>query len=386
MTGPLEGIRCIDVSQVIAGPYGSAVLSDYGASVVKVEPLQGEMWRTVGGAGGFLSFNRGKRSLPVQLQSDEGREIFYQLARNSDVLIENFRPGVMHRLKLDYDTLARVNPRLIYVTVTAFGATGPYAHRPGFDPLLQAMTGTERAQGGRHNPPVFLRIPITDHFTALLQAATITCALFNRERTGRGEHVNLSLLRSGIFINAESFTRYEGRPERPLPDKGQYGLGTLDRMFQASDGEWLFLLVEDDDERWHRLLSLPSLAHIAPDARNDLSALAKTLEDVFKTRPAANWLADLEAAGVPSAPVVVGYDRVFWEDVQPMVNGYVVRGEHPERGHMELDGNLIHFSDASPAPDMRMGPTLGQHTREILHELGYNDKAIDRFKATGVTI
>ena len=136
-----------------------------------------------------------------------------------------------------------INPRLIYVSVTAFGPTGPYAHRPGFDPLLQAMTGTERAQGGRHNPPVFLRIPITDHFTALLQAATVTCALFNRERTGHGEHVNLSLLRSGIFINADAFTRYEGRPERPLPDKGQYGLGPLDRMYQASDGEWLFVLV-----------------------------------------------------------------------------------------------------------------------------------------------
>ena len=142
MTGPLNGVRVIDFSQVIAGPYGSAVLSDYGASVVKVEPLQGEMWRSVGGAGGFLAFNRGKRSLPIQLQTAEGREIFYQLARNSDVMIENFRPGVMERLKLDYHTLAAINPRLIHVSVTAFGPTGPYAHRPGFDPLLQAMTGT----------------------------------------------------------------------------------------------------------------------------------------------------------------------------------------------------------------------------------------------------
>jgi crotonobetainyl-CoA:carnitine CoA-transferase CaiB-like acyl-CoA transferase len=386
MTGPLDGVRCIDFSQVIAGPYGSAVLSDYGASVVKVEPLQGELWRGVGGAGGFLAFNRGKRSLPIQLQTPEGREIFYQLVRNSDVLIENFRPGVMERLKLDYHTLAAINPRLIYVSVTAFGPTGPYAHRPGFDPLLQAMTGTERAQGGKHNPPVFLRIPITDHFTALLQAASVTCALFNRERTGLGEHLNLSLLRSGIFINADAFTRYEGRPERPLPDKGQYGLGPLDRMYQASDGEWLFLLVEDDGERWQKLRSVPALSRIAEDARNDAEALSAELEAAFKTRPAAEWLADLEAAGVPSAPVVTGYDRTFWEDVQPMVNGYVVRGEHPERGHMELDGNLIHFSSGPAEPEMRMGPLLGQHTREILRELGFNDKAIDRFKATGVTI
>jgi crotonobetainyl-CoA:carnitine CoA-transferase CaiB-like acyl-CoA transferase len=292
----------------------------------------------------------------------------------------------MERLKLDYHTLAAINPRLIFVSVTAFGPTGPYAHRPGFDPLLQAMTGTERAQGGRHNPPVFLRIPITDHFTALLQAASVTCALFNRERTGLGEHLNLALLRSGIFINADAFTRYEGRPERPLPDKGQYGLGPLDRMYQASDREWLFLLVEDDNERWAKLRSVPALAHISEDARDDAEALSAALEEAFKTRPAAEWLTDLEAAGVPAAPVVVGYDRTFWEDVQPMVNGYVVRGQHPERGHMELDGNLIHFSDAPAQAESLMGPLLGQHTREILRELGFNDKAIDRFKATGVTI
>jgi crotonobetainyl-CoA:carnitine CoA-transferase CaiB-like acyl-CoA transferase len=156
-------------------------------------------------------------------------------------------------------------------------------------------------------------------------------------------------------------------------------------MYQASDGEWLFLLAEGD-EHWRRLIGLPSLSHIASDACDDAEALAAALEAAFKTRPAAEWLAELDAAGVPCAPVVVGYDRSFWEDVQPMVNGYVVRGEHAERGHMELDGNLIHFSDAPPSPEMLMGPMLGQHTREILRELGYNDKAIDRFKATGVTL
>src|SRR3954452_15154520 len=190
MSGPLSGVRVIDFSQVIAGPYGSAILADEGADVVKVEALGGEMWRVTGGAS-FYSFNRGKRSLPLNLQTDEGREVFYRLADWADVLVENFRPGVMQRLQIDYASLSARNPKLIFVSVTAFGADGPYAHRPGFDPLLQAMTGTERAQGGRDNPPVFLRIPITDHFTALLQAASITCALFNRERTGLGEHLNL---------------------------------------------------------------------------------------------------------------------------------------------------------------------------------------------------
>ena len=393
MSGPLSGIRVIDFSQVIAGPYGSAVLADEGADVVKVEPLTGEMWRQGGGAS-FYSFNRGKRSLPLNLQSDEGQEVFHRLADWADVLVENFRPGVMQRLKVDYETLKQRNPKLIYVSVTAFGTDGPYAHRPGFDPLLQAMTGTERAQGGRHNPPVFLRIPITDDVTGLLQAASITMALYKRERTGHGEHLNLSLLRSGLFINADAFTRYEGRPERPLPDAGQNGLSPLDRMYQCSDGEWLFLLVEADEERWRRFVGIEGLGLLSLDPRfadaksraENAEELATSIEAAFKENTAAHWLGLLEAANVPSAPVVTGYDRLFWEDVQPIVNQHVVRMEHPERGHMEMDGNLISFSETPADGEIRATPLLGQHTREILRELGFNDRAIDRFKATGVTI
>jgi crotonobetainyl-CoA:carnitine CoA-transferase CaiB-like acyl-CoA transferase len=392
MSGPLAGIRVIDISQVIAGPYGSAVLADEGADVVKVEPLTGEMWRQGGGAS-FYTFNRGKRSLPLNLQSDEGREIFTRLAEWADVLVENFRPGVMERLKVDYETLKQRNPRLIFVSVTAFGADGPYAHRPGFDPLLQAMTGTERAQGGRHNPPVFLRIPITDDVTGLLQAAAITMALYKRERTGHGEHLNLSLLRSGLFINADAFTRYDGRPERPLPDAGQNGLGPLDRMYECSDNERLFLLVEADEERWKRLTGIEELKPLATDARfldadsraTNAEALAEALEGVFRTNTASYWLDLLEGANVPSSPVVTGYDKLFWEDVQPIVNHYVVRMDHPERGHMQMDGNLIAFSETPADGDVRATPLLGQHTRELMRELGYNEKAIDRFKATGVT-
>ena len=179
MSGPLAGIRILDLSQVIAGPYGPALLADSGAETIKIEPLGGEMARTSLG-GGFYGLNRGKRSLPLNLQSDEGRDILYQLVQQADVLVENFRPGVMDRLKLGYETLSALNPRLVFVSVTAFGGDGPYAKQPGFDPLLQAFSGIERAQGGRYNPPTFMQIPITDHTTALMQAATITLALFNR--------------------------------------------------------------------------------------------------------------------------------------------------------------------------------------------------------------
>ena len=211
------------------------------------------------------------------------------------------------------------------------------------------MTGTERAQGGRHNPPVFLRIPITDHFTALLQAASVTCALFNRERTGVGEHLNLSLLRSGIFINGDAFTRYEGRPERPLPDKGQYGLGrstVCTRHRMASGCSCWSKTTTSAGEAAQRFDAIAHRRRRPRRRRGAIGGLEERVQDTNGGRMAGRP----RSSGVPSAPVVVGYDRTFWEDVQPMINGYVVRGEHPERGHMELDGNLIHFSNAPPSP------------------------------------
>ncbi|HLF76380.1 MAG TPA: CoA transferase [Dehalococcoidia bacterium] len=391
MTGPLAGVKMIDLSQVIAGPYGPALLADAGAEVVKVETHQGEIARSLGGS--FLSLNRGKRSLPLNLQTEAGKEVMYRLAKWADVMVENFRPGVVQRLKVDYETLSALNPRLIYVSVTAFGASGPYAHRPGFDPLLQAMTGTERAQGGRHNPPVFLRIAITDYVTAMVQAGAVTMALYNRERTGHGCHINTSLLRNGIFINAEAFTRYEGRPERVLPDAGQHGLGPLDRMYATRDG-WLFLLVEEDEERWRKLVVQPRFASLDADVRfssaklrgQNADALAQALADIFATDRTESWLVMLESHGVPCAPVVEHYDRTFFEDVQPMVNGYSVAGDHANRGRVEHTGNFIHYGASPTTREAVAAPLLGQHTDAVLAELGYDAEAIARLRAESVVV
>jgi crotonobetainyl-CoA:carnitine CoA-transferase CaiB-like acyl-CoA transferase len=391
VSGPLAGVRIVDLSQVIAGPYGPALLADAGADVVKVEALQGEMGRSLGGS--FLSLNRGKRSLPINLQLPAGREVMHRLARWTDVLVENFRPGVVQRLGVDHETLSALNPRLIYVSVSAFGESGPYAHRPGFDPLIQAMTGIERAQGGRHNPPVFLRIAITDYTTAMMQAAAVTFALFDRERSGRGSHLLTSLLRNGIFINAEAFTRFAGRPDRQLPDAGQHGLGPLDRIYEAADG-WLFVLIEEDEERWRRLVAGGPFAEMAKDPRFDdviarrknADELALELAQRFRERPAQEWLDLLAAQGVPSAPVMEHYERRFFEDVQPMVNGYSVAGEHVERGHVEHTGNFIRYSATHTSRVARAAPVLGQHSDEVLAELGYDEESIARLRAEGAII
>jgi crotonobetainyl-CoA:carnitine CoA-transferase CaiB-like acyl-CoA transferase len=387
--GPLEGVHVIDLSQVIAGPYGSAVLTHAGAEVVKVEAPGGESGRNL--AAGFFGYNRGKRAMCIDLQKPEGQAVFQRLAsRWADVIVENFRPGVVERLKVDYATIAALNPRIVYVSATAFGSSGPYSHRPGYDPLLQAMTGVERAQGGRHNPPVFLRIAITDVTTGLMHAGAITMALYHRERSGRGQHVKVSLMRSGIFINGDAFTRYPGRPARILPDAGQHGLGPLDRMYQTSDG-WVFVLVEDDDGRWARLRSLAGLGAAlgAPEfttaagRSGHADALAAALEAAFKAETSEAWLAKLEGAGVPSAPVIEGYGRDFFEDVQPIVNRYTVYGEHAERGHLEQNGNYVSYSLTPTEQGGQAPPLLGQHTDEVMGELGYAAAEIASLRASG---
>jgi crotonobetainyl-CoA:carnitine CoA-transferase CaiB-like acyl-CoA transferase len=388
--GPLEGVRVIDLSQVIAGPYGSAVLSHAGAEVVKVEAPGGESGRNL--AAGFFGYNRGKRAMCIDLQKPEGQAVFQRLASQwADVLVENFRPGVVERLNVDYKTISGLNPRIVYVSATAFGSSGPYSHRPGYDPLLQAMTGVERAQGGRHNPPVFLRIAITDVTTGLMHAAGISMALYHRARTGRGQHVKVSLMRSGLFVNGDAFTRYPGRPARLLPDAGQHGLGPLDRMYQTSDG-WIFVLVEDDEQRWRRLSALPALAAALSDSRFATAAsrdkhqddVAAVLEARFASDSTDSWLAALEAAGIPSAPVVEGYGRGFFEDVQPIVNRYTVVGEHGERGHMEQNGNYISYSLTPTGQEGLAPPLLGQHTDEVMAELGYDASEVGRLRESGV--
>jgi crotonobetainyl-CoA:carnitine CoA-transferase CaiB-like acyl-CoA transferase len=391
VTNPLSGIKALDLSQVIAGPYGTGLLSYLGVETVKIEMLRGEQGRSL--AGSWFGLNRGKRSLPLDLAKEEGRQILYRLAADSDIFVENFRPGVVDRMGIGYETLRQLNPQIIYVSVSAFGETGPYAGRPGFDPLLQALTGIERVHGGPGNPPVFLRIAINDYASGMMVAAAVSLALFNRARTGEGAHIHLSLLRAGLFINAEAFTRYEGRKGARMPDKGQNGFSALDRMYRADDA-WLYLLVEDDETRWRSLTSLaafsvpradPRFATAALRAEND-AALAEVLEAIFATQDVEGWLRVLEAAGVPAAPVLPDYDRRFFEDIQPIINGYLVSDTDPVRGRIEHNGNYIRFSDAETQLEGNAAPSLGQHTEEVLTELGYDAAGIERLRRDGVIL
>ncbi|MGH2395036.1 MAG: CaiB/BaiF CoA transferase family protein, partial [Candidatus Limnocylindria bacterium] len=229
-SAPLHGIRVVDLTSYIAGSYGAMMLADLGADVVKVESLTGDPFRELPG---FLGWNRGKRSLAVDLKTPPGLAIAERLAARADVVMENMRPGVADRLGVGWGTLSALNPRLIYCSITAFGSTGPYADRPGFDPLLQAMSGAMAIQGFG-GPPQYIRIAITDYYAAALGAQAVLAALFVRERTGQGQRVETSLLHAAMALQSGNFVDYPGK-QLMFRDNPTY------RLYRAGDGEWFFL-------------------------------------------------------------------------------------------------------------------------------------------------
>jgi crotonobetainyl-CoA:carnitine CoA-transferase CaiB-like acyl-CoA transferase len=367
---PLHGIKVVDCSGYIAGAYAGMMLADLGASVIKVEPLEGEAFRELPG---FYAWNRGKRSIALNLKSPEGVAIVEKMVRDADVFLENMRTGVADRLGLGYDALARINPRLVYCSVTAFGSTGPYADRPGFDPLLQAMSGMMVLQGFG-GPPQYLRIAVNDYYTASLAAQAMITGLFVRERTGRGQRVETSLLHGSLSFQSGNTVEYPGKPTgfRPSPAY---------RLYEAGDHEWFFLAV-GNQPIWVRLctaLGLDDLAHDPRFAswllRNDNAAeLMPLLEARFRTKPRSEWLALLAQHDVPAAPVQT-LAEFMANDPAVRHHDLVREYEHPELGRLRMLGQPLVFSD-TPTQDPGRPPTLGEHTDTILRELGYDDATI----------
>lgn len=390
---PLEGVRVLELGQVIAGTFGGQVLADLGAEVIKVESPEGDLGRNPsvapyrGQSGLFLTLNRNKKSVVLNLKVEAGRNLFYDLARVSDVVVDNFRPGVLERLQIDYPTLSRINPRLIQCSVTGFGATGVYKDYPAFDVIVQAISGHMAITGEPGRPPVREGIPLADLSGGLFACHGILAALFDRQRTGRGRRVELSMFDAMLSLLGYVGTMWLTNGELPERPGSAHEYMVPWQAFAAKDG---YVVVATREEGfWRRLcaaLEAPGLAddpRFATNARRveNKALLVPHLEGIFRTRTVAEWLGRLRAAEVPAGPVN-HLDRAFAE---PPVQErqMILEYDHPDVGKVRVPGNPIKMSGVSGAIS-HPAPRLGEHTEAILAQaLALSAAEIARLREQG---
>ena len=386
---PLDGVRVMEMTNVIAGPAAGKCLGDLGADIIKFEPPYGDISRPAG-MQYFLYLNSNKRSVSANTKTEAGQRIAQRIAAEADIMLANMRPGATDRMGLSAKELASLNPGLIQAHTTAFGWSGPYAHRPGVDPLAQAWMGLQFAQGGRGNPPVFLaQLAPTDFSSGGMVALGAIMALYARERAGIAQKVDCNLLNAGATLREADFLRYEGKTSPPIADGGQYGLSALHRLFEAEQG-WLYLVVETQEE-WESLCSAIGRAELPDDERFSTAssraehdgALWELLTEAFGQGTAGEWIRRLRNAGVRCADVTEQYNVGYFEDEQVIASGMVVEHQHEVYGKMHFCANSIVFGETQ-AIRSRQTPLLGEHNREKLEALGYSRSEIDDLYAEGV--
>lgn len=381
---PLEGIKVLDFSTMLNGPYTTMLLSDMGADVIKVEPPDGDSWRAVGG--GFIACNRGKRALCVDLKKEEAKQIIFSLIERSDVLVENARWGVWHRLGLDYESVIKIKPELIYVSVLGHGSSGPLSKTAGYDPLLQARSGESVSQGGVGKPPVFHAIPLNDLATPMLGAWGAVLALLAkvRSRKGKGQQVESSLTNAAIALQSGNFIDYPGIERKYPGDTGLKGLSATHRLYETQDKRWIFIMCYKP-EHWPGLcqalgqkvlLSDPRFVNESNRLQND-QTLVEIFTEVFKGETSGEWVRSLSRAGVPVARGQSSEEVI--KDPHCAANNYFAQIQDPEFGPVRLPGVGPQFSGMSGII-RRAAPMLGHHTDEVLKELGYTEEKIKALK------
>ena len=388
----LDGIRVLDHTQVMAGPFCAMLLADMGADVIKIEPPGGESTRggelelAPGVSASFLAVNRNKRGLVLDLKRREGVGILKRLAGTADVLVENYRPGVAARLGVDYATLATSNPRLVYCSISGFGQSGPYAHLGGFDLIAQGMSGIMSATGGEDGPPVKVGVPIADLGAGLFGLMGILAALRARRVTGRGQLVDTSLFEAGLALSAWEATEYWYTGENPRPLGTAHRLSAPYQAFRASDGH--FTVGAANERLWPRFAGLLGLEPLTSDPRfataaarlRNRAALQALVEAVTVGRPRRHWLALSEEAGIPAGPIYSVPEALA--DPHAQARGMVQELEHPRAGRVKALGNPVKLSK-SPATMRKSAPELGEDTDAILREAGYAPGEIAAFRAAG---
>ena len=385
MPGPLDGYRIIDLTSMISGPLATMILADQGADVIKIEnPDGGDHTRAAnnrqnGFSASFLNNNRNKRSVALDLKQPAAREALMRLLTTADVFIQNFRPGVAERMGLGEDAVRAAAPTIVYVSISGFGESGPYAQKPVYDPLIQAVSGLASIQAGSDTErPRLVRTIVPDKLTAYNAAQAITAALLSRERTGIGQHIRLSMLDAIVAFLWASDMGSQTFVGQHIPQ--QEAASFIDLIYETAttpisaavqtNREWTALTQALDKPEW---LDDPRFKTPALRQRHINERLAMT-QDAFRTRPAEEWLPRLTEAGVPCAPVLTRTEMLT--NPQVVANAILVETDHPQAGRLRQARPAARFSE-TPATIRHAGPALGEHTAQILAELGYSKADIE---------
>lgn len=390
----LDGVRVLDVSQVMAAPFCAQMLGDMGADVIKVEkPKGGDDSRRMappfinGESAAFLAMNRNKRSIALDLKQDQGVEIFRQLAARADILIENFRPGTMESLGLGYAVLSATHPELVYCSISGFGQTGPYRERGGFDLVAQGMSGIMSVTGNPGDAPVKVGVPITDLNAGMFAVYGILTAYIQRLRTGKGQYLETSLLEAGIAYTVWESAIYFATGTVPQPLGSAHRLSAPYQAFRTADG--YINIGAANQANWEKLCAALEREELVQDSRfldnpsrtMRADELAEELGKTFARRTTQEWMTFLDAAGVPAGPL---YDlAAVYADPQVQVREMRVELEHPRAGRVSHIGIPVKLSE-TPGTIRRPAPMLGEHTDEILRELNLDDAAIANLRNSSV--
>ncbi len=381
LPGPLAGIKVLDLTQMMAGPFCAMLLADMGADVLKVEKPDGDDIRRAGPpfiqgeSAAFLGINRNKRGIVIDLAAPGGPGVVLRMAARADVLVQNMRPGSMRRKGLGYHDLKSVNPALVYCTISGFGATGPHSGRPGFDLVAQAMSGLMSVTGVPGGPPMRHGVPVTDLAAGIYGAFGILAACVNRMKTGEGQHVETSLLEAGIGYTIWESAIYFATGQPPGPVGSAHALTAPYQAFPTSDG--YVMIGAANQANWERLCDAIDRPDLLEDERyadnarrrENMTPLVATLEDTLSKHDTAHWLRTLDDAGVPNGPI---RDlRQVYEDPHVQARGMVECLEHPVAGVTKHIGLPVKLS-GTPGSIRKPAPTLGQHTDEALAEYGFS--------------
>ena len=388
---PLEGLRVLDLSRVLAGPYCTMMLADYGADIVKIEPpIVGDDSRAFGPFVGkesayFMSLNRNKRSMTLNFKRKEEVEVFKEMVKFADVVVENYRPGTMEKFGLGYDELKAINPKIIYAACSGFGHSGPYQYKPAYDIIVQAMGGIMSITGPEGGEPSRVGASVGDIIAGMFTAYGVMMALYHKEKTGEGQKVDVGMLDCQVAVLENAIARYVTSGNVPVPLGNRHPSITPFSSFTAKDGH---IIVGAGNERlWVKLCNILGKSELLADARFDTNSnrtahvkeLSAILNDVFKQKTIHEWMEVLETAELPCAPINTVADIV--NDPQIKARNMIVELEHPVAGHLKMAGVPVKMS-VTPCAVERPAPMLGQHTAELLKEiLGWDEAKTAAFFA-----